>query len=441
MLASGTALSVLILILVSWPESSSTNTAFSGRLPARVERVGMCPPDSVEATLGQDAGLQCHQVLVELLEGPDTGQLFPLTPLFSQATTPGTNPYFASGQIIEVRQSTSAGSISAYHFAERNRSVTLFVLIAAAAASTILAGQWIGARMVLVGIGTIGLLGLYSVPALNQPASALTNQGITSHGVTAAATGVFVLVLIWLLDEPLQFATQLTLLTSSLTAVISVILGRIGLALAHIGGPVPAELLTLSPLSSGSNLAGFVLLGVVIGSVLLISSISRIHIHAVLGYLDLHPESSLASVFFASLGVGRRQTANGIGLFALASLSASLPLIGLFGAEGFSGSQALNNELVASAGLRIAAGVMALVLAGPIASGLATVLLAASKTPNENNDSSDMTVGGRGEIKQQRPPRRREIKQYGTSVIDLTEQPMPAEVSVSRRLRIGIDDL
>ncbi len=418
-----------VLAVKTWPTSTQTGPGVAETMSVRVVRSQSCAAGSFEETLGRAGGLECQEILVEVLNGADSGQLVALDPLFvpvSRAATsegPGSlvGGTFRANEVIQVRIIADEFGRT-YSYIERTRTVGLFLLVGSATAAVLVAGYWFGARAVAVTLGSVVVLVLYAVPALNQP-----NNDQASAGVIVVVTAVMILALILAMDGATKLHSQMAFLASILTTLMIISIGQAFLALTRIGDPVSAATLVLNPSGTGANQQGFVLLGTVIASIVLVHWIANRQVASVMTEASLQStgtdQKTTASLFFDSIGSSQRQTATGISLFVLASLSASLPLLGLFANNSLTTGTALNNEMVAATLVRICAGVLGLVLASPIATGLAALIIG-SLAPVFAVDRSS-------EVLAPRPPMRRE--RSGSN-----ESAGPAGPG---RLRVGVEDL
>ncbi len=451
-------LATTILAIKTWPTAAQAGPSSTENMSVRVVRSQPCTSGSFEETLGHSGGLVCQEVLVEVLKGPDSGQLVALDPLFTPASNPTTSEDlgsllggpFQTDEIIQARVVAGEHGTS-YSYVERTRTIGLFLLIGSAIVAVLVAGYWFGARAVAVIFGSVAVVVLYAVPALNQPLG-----GQTASGIIAIVAAIMILLLVLLMDGASKLHNQMVFLASILTTLMIISISQAFLALTRIGDPVDAASLILNPSGAGANQQGFVLLGTVIASIVLVHWIASRQVASVMAGDNLQQsgdsQSSTASLFFDNVGSSQRQTANGISLFVLASLSASLPLLGLFASNSLTTGAALNNEMLAATLVRIGAGVVGLVLASPIATGLAA-LSVGSLAPA-------LAVDRSGEAQGRRPPLRREHS-LDMPVLDLraarkvtplaapgktlsTEPagvPRAIRTTGPSRLRVGVEDL
>ena len=447
-----------VLAIKTWPTAIQTGPSSAETISVRVVRSQPCTVGSFEETLGRSGGLECQEVLVEVLNGTDAGQLVALDPLFAPAAKVAASEDptsllggpFQTDEIIQAR--ALAGELGmTYSYVERTRTIGLFLLIGSAIAAVLVAGYWFGARAVAVILGSVAVVVLYAVPALNQP---LGEQA--AAGIIAVVTAIMILLLILMMDGATKLHNQMVFLASILSILMIISIGQAFLTLTRIGDPVSAASLILNPSGTGASRQGFVLLGTVIASIVLVHWIASRQVALVVADGDFQSSGdtrpTTTSLFFDNVGSSQRQTANGISLFVLASLSASLPLLGLFSSNSLTTGTALNNEMVAAALVRVCAGVLGLVLASPIATGLAA-LVAGSLAPTFAVDRS-------GEVQDPRPPLRREhsldmpvldfraarklvpLAATGkTASAEPSGTTVPTRPTGPSRLRIGVEDL
>ena len=426
----GTAL----LVIATRPEGRTTPAVYLDRVAARVDRIEPCPPEAPEALLGAGRAMLCHQVLVEALEGPDAGQLLALAPVYGERGTTESPP-FVDNQLIHIR-GLEGPTGTTYHFVGQPRSAALFFVLAILGVVILIAGHRAGIQLLLLVAATLLILTWHTVPALAglQPSAFPADLTILSALLLILALGL-------LLDGPLLIPSQLSFLASGLSITVAIAAGRLLVDTVVSNDPVSAEVLLLNPLGEGSSLEGFVLLALSVGAVFAISRSSRVHVETVLAY-ERHSGGTTAmltqlgytpwsrsSVLFASLNRCRPEATSGLGVFLFASLSGSIPLLLLFGADGVPASQALNNQLLAATAVRITAGAIALALAGPVATGL-TVLVVPLRSPADRS----------GVIHEPRPPIRRHGLGEDEVIVDLNPKAEPVDQPLTRRLRVGIED-
>ncbi len=423
----GSLVSIALLVSFTRAESRTTPAIYRDRLAARVDRSEPCASDSEEAVIGLNQALQCHRVLVEALEGPDTGQLLALAPLYVKRGSSDSSP-FVDNQLIYIR-GLAGPSSTTYHFVGQPRSASLFLVLTILGAVVLVTGHRRGIQLLFLSAATLIVLTWHTVPAL-------VGLDATTSGVelTVLASALSILTVAYFLEGPLRVSTQLSFLASGVSVGLAIGLGILLTTVVGSNDPVSAEVLLLNPLGADSNLEGFVLLGLVVAVVFAIGRSTKAHIDAALGY-ERYLESAAtepvtrSTVFFATLTRCRADAASGVGIFLFASFSGAIPLLMLFGADGVQASQALNNELLAATVVRISAGAIALALVGPIATGIACFAI-----------SHQSPIDRSGEIHEPRPTVRRETLTGDEVAIELEPTVDLVDQPFTSRLRVGVEE-
>lgn len=376
----------------------------------------------------------CHLVQVEFQTGQEAGQLYELAPLFTRQQT---STSFEPGQPISVRPVVQGG-ITTYEFASHSRSGLLVAFLAVGAAVLVLVGKTQGLRVLTIGISALATLHLYALPASISP------DGLSQLGTIAAVAAIVVLATILMLDGPLQVEPQLAFL-SALTTVVSIAgLGHLGIKLADLGSPLSAATLNLNPLNIEPTAQAYLPLSLTVGTVFAAASICKQQVALVSQLRTGNPKATTISVLTTGVNAGRSHAINVMGVFALASCAAALPLLALFSSSAVTASEALNNELVASVLVRLSIGIIGLGMAAPIATLMAVL---ASPTAQVTDRS--------GQIHQPRPTVRRRIDLTQVSVSldsdavtdskrdglgDDAGKASAKPTSVGSRLRVGLDE-
>lgn len=420
------------------PNDQATTVLYLDPIDATVQRSTSCSTQQQELVDESSAHQTCQLVQIELTSGAAEGELYELAPLYTNQD--GLNS-LESGDEVSVRPVWRNAELS-YEFVGQNRSGMLVVIAAACLAGIIIAWQGHGIRLVALGATAIAVLHWYALPAI------VGQGGVTNLPVIAAVSATLILAAVLLMDGPLRLANQVAFLAGVIAVLAMLLIGQILSTAASLGSPVTAATLSLNPLNIEPTAQAYLLLSLTVGAAFVAASIAGNHTRFILTERTANQHLADNTIAAAALTANRARGANAIGIYALASAAASLPVLALFDSTSMSASQALNNELVASTLVRITAGIIGLGLVGPIAASLMALMLPMAEPAADPVDRT-------GQIHEPRPSLRRDPE----IVLDLTEAPEanqrdePVHLSVkdgspkasfattlASRIRVGIEE-
>ncbi|MCC5951785.1 MAG: YibE/F family protein [Acidimicrobiia bacterium] len=366
-IAAVLAFATVIGLVALWPSGESppplpgfATTFFDARVGA-VDEVP-CPG----APIVDDSGLQCAQLRVELLEGPDEGLSVGLD-VFDAGSAD-----FREGEVVVLSYDAAAEPEFRYRFSDRQRTSVLFWLAVLFALAVVLLGRLRGLAA-LVGLAlSLAVLLVFTVPALLDDSDA-----VLVAVVTAAAISFLAIYLAHGFTAMSTVALLGTLGALALTIALSVIF----VSLANLTGLGGDEVTFLRQVSGTIDLRGLLLAGIIIGALGALDDMTVTQASAVFELRAANDRMSTAELYAAGIRIGRDHVASTVNTLVLAYAGAAMPLFLLFAATDQPLAAIANGEIVATEIVRTLVGSIGLVAAVPLTTWLAA-LTARHATPS-----------------------------------------------------------
>lgn len=166
--------------------------------------------------------------------------------------------------------------------------------------------------------------------------------------------------------------TTIAIVSSTITLIITIILGSIFIKIGHLTGLSSEEAGMLSLNQSFLNMKGILLAGIIIGTLGVLDDITIAQTAVVeeLSKTDKYPKN--IDLYSHSMSVGRDHIASMVNTLILAYAGASLPLLLMFINNPHPFSEVINIEIISEEIIRTLIGSIGLILAVPITTFLAT---------------------------------------------------------------------
>ena len=227
--------------------------------------------------------------------------------------------------------------------------------------------------MAIIGlIVSVGVITLYTVPALAKGENASSITLITAYGIAISSI---------LLAHGIKKRTIVALLGTMITLTLAVIITSFLLVFARLSGVGSEEAYTLQlgPLKN-LNLQGLLFGGIIIGTLGVLDDITTAQAATVEEISKANPELSASELYKRGFSVGREHIASLVNTLFLAYAGAALPLFLIFTVNTAEPLwMTLNSEYIAEEIIRTLVGSSALVLAVPITTLLAAKLFSAKQ--------------------------------------------------------------
>ena len=349
-LALGTVLSAVF----TWPTGDRLDTSQGAVFVHGV----------VRATAPTGCGsVQCANVTIELLDGPEAGTTTDLVFPPGRASDPGLTP----GLHVRLARGDGGGTAPvSYEYDDIERGQSLLILALVFAVLVALVARWRGLAA-LIGLAvTFAVLVEYLLPKL------LDGGSPTLTAMTAAGAIVFVAVP---LAHGRGVKSAIAILGTLLGTALCAAFATVGVGVAHLTGLSTDEVPTLIALGSPTTVQGLVLCGAIVGSIGVLNDVTITQASAVVELAAAAPEASRASLIAAGMRVGKDHIASTVYTLALAYAGSALPILLLLTSSGRAGVDAFTSDIVAGEIIRSLAGGVGLVLAVPVTTVLAAACI------------------------------------------------------------------
>jgi len=406
------ALAVLGLVAL-WPRGDGPDLGVpsGGYVDATVTQVqeDTCPGIEV------DAPAPCRVYSAGLTSGPDAGD----TARFAVDPTQFEIPVLDIGDKVVLRQSPNPDTPDPYRYAfsDFQRTTPLLWLAAGFVLVVLIFGRWQGLRALTGLVVSLGVLVVFVVPALlrDSPAVlvALVGTIVVAYAAIYLAHGFGLLS---------TLALAGTLVSLAVTTLLAVVMA----SLTHLSGLGSEEAQVLRVTAEALDLRGLLIAGIVVGALGVLDDVTVSQVSTVAALRRANPALGARQLYTEATRVGRDHVASTVNTLVLAYAGASLPLL-LFFAEGNQPiGRLLTGELVAVEIVRMLVGSIGLVLAVPVTTRLAAIVLAhTSDVPDDGHNHSHTPLPDQPHRPHQQPTPRhaRTAGPYDTPLDDSDQAP------------------
>ena len=341
-----------------WPRGEDTAAAGSATatIPATVQRVidDPCSPGAAEV---------CRRIVVDV-EGREVNLGLNLARVA---------PAVEAGDSVRVSRpggpdaQPAPGQAVHYEFAGVDRRIPLLWIAAVVAVLAAALLRWRGVLAVAGAALSLAVLVWFLVPAI------LSGSPAMLVALVAALTVMFVTLV---LTNGLGAQTLAAALGVSATLAVTCVLGWLAVGFVQLGTSADVDLLTLRASDSSLSLPAISLAALLIGALGVLADTAVTQASAVMALRRANPGFDRGRLYREGFTIGRDHLSATIHTLVLAYAGASLPLLLVFHASGVTTTDALNNEAIAGPIVATAVGCLALILAVPLATALASLLVA-----------------------------------------------------------------
>ena len=333
------------------------------------------PSAGAVLTAGPAPGLPgagtCVQALIAIESGPNAGA----GTLLEFSRGPG-QPNLLAGQTIRVFRQVDPQGATTYGFYDYERTWPLIGLAALFAIVIVAVARWRGLRA-LMGIAiAFGVLVVFLLPALRDGAPAVP--------VALVASAAILFAVIYL-AHGISLRTSAALLGTLTAMLLAAVLSWGAIELTHLTGLSDDQNNEVAAYLGNVSITGLLLAGFIIGSLGVLNDVTITQSSAVFELAQLGPAPSASGaagarrgvrreVFLRAMRVGSDHIASTVYTLLLAYAGSSLPLLLLFSVANRSLADVLTSESVAIEIARSAVRGIALALAVPLTTAIATVL-------------------------------------------------------------------
>ena len=361
----------MIGLVVLWPRHSKLEPAVG--LDAPVELID-ATVRSVTRTPCPGGGLVCQTADVLLTSGAHKDE----SAAIRDAPVGSGIPALHQGDRIVVgrSQDPTTGRVDIY-FADYQRKQSLALLAAVFAVFVVAVARWRGFAS-LVGLGfTFGVLVRFMLPAILDGRSAIA--------VALVGSSSIMLVVLYLAHG--FNARTTTALLGTLTSLgVTGVLAVVFVGATHLSGQGSEEASYLQTAVGTLNLQGLILGGTIIGSLGVLNDVTVTQSSSVWELHHGNPGRGGRSLYRSAMRIGRDHIASTVYTLVLAYAGASLPLLVLFTVVNRRLSDVITSEVVAVELVRTLVGLIGLVLAIPITTALAAMVVSRTDVDAAGHD-------------------------------------------------------
>jgi uncharacterized membrane protein len=352
----------VIGMVVLWPD---------GERPELAEELGL-GGDLVDATVTaselvacfgteEAQGILCREIAFEVTSGGTSGD----TGVFELPAVEATVDLEDGDGIVLTYQSQLEPRFQ-YRFYDFQRDVPLAVLGGLFVLAVVALGRWQGLRA-LLGLVVTGVV----MVAFLFP-SVLDGNDPTAVALVAA---VLIALVALYLTHGVTERTTVALLGTFGALGLTVVLAAVFTSLARFTGFGTEDAYFLQVASTGVDIKGLVLAGIIVGSLGVLDDVTVTQVSAVWQLHQANPTFGARRLYSAAVIIGRDHIASTVNTLVLAYAGASLPLLLLFTQAGRSLVDVAAGELVAVEVVRTLVGSIGLVAAVPLTTALAALVI------------------------------------------------------------------
>ncbi len=366
-LTVGVALvAVLAVVAMAWfwprgeaPELNPGGTALQF-VDATVTGVTIEDCVSIEVA---GAATDCQVVDVEITSGEPSGT----SARFRIQASDLSKPDLSAGHRVVLARNPQAPAEFQYSYVDMQRTTPLLLLGLLFAVAVIAFAGWKGVRA-LLGIGVaLAVIMVFLLPSLLRGNPALP--------VALAATVVIAFAVLYL-AHGLNPSTTVALVGTLVSLAVTAVLAQVFVGLAGFTGLLGDEAVTLRITADVIDLRALLVAGIVIGALGVLDDVTVTQVSTVVELRHRAPDLSRRELYGSAVRVGRDHIASVVNTLVLAYAGASLPLLLVFLQGARPWDRALTSELIAVEVVRTLVGSIGLVLAVPLTTALAALVIA-----------------------------------------------------------------
>lgn len=267
---------------------------------------------------------------------------------------------------------------------DHERTTGLWWLAIAFVLAVLAFGRLSGLRA-LIGLGiTFAVLIWFVVPAI------LAGSSPTLVAVVGSAA---IMLVVLYLTHGLSLTTTVAVAGTLVSLVLTGLLSALSVGFMHLTG-VTDDITTAVGMSTGMDMQGLLLAGIVIGSLGVLDDVTVTQTATVGEVAKANPGFGFLRLYQAGSRVGRSHIASVINTIILAYAGSSLPLMLLLVAGDGSLGQIVSDQVVAQEIVRSVIGTLGIIAAVPVTTALAALL--ASRVPAAVRGDRGLGAAGHG---------------------------------------------
>lgn len=302
------------------------------------------------------------ELRVELLDGPDAGDVVELT------VDVAGFPEISVGDRVALDRTSGGDGEQQYYLTDFQRTPTLVILLVVFVLAVLAISRWQGLRS-LIGLGLSLLVVVrFVVPAITAG---------SSPPVVAMVGAVAVMIITLYLAHGLSELTTAAVVGTTIALGLTVLLGMVFVEQARITGFASEEAVFARFALEGLDLQGLVLAGLIIASLGVLDDVTISQSSTVFALHETDRTLTWGQLFARAMSVGRDHIASVVNTLFLAYAGASIALLLLFSTGDLPTLELLNSELLAEEIVKTIVGSLGLIMAVPVTTALAAAVAVA----------------------------------------------------------------
>jgi len=302
---------------------------------------------------------------IEILTGEEKGDKITVELSIEPGLTP-VNWNFEEGQTVFL-QRTEVDEEVFYSIDGHVRTSPMIFLAMIFVAVSLVVGRIRGLGSLVGLVLSIGVLFGVTIPLLIA--------GYSTFWV-GAITILVVLIPTMYLSHGFNPKTTTALIGTLISLVLAILIGQLFIYLTKLTGLASEEASTLA-LEGGStlNFGGILLLSLIIGAIGVIDDVTVSQVSSVLEIFRANSDLDIADLYERAMVIGRDHIASMVNTLVMAYVGAALPMVMLFYTYNLSAERIVNIEFISEEIVRTLVGSIALVVAVPITTFIASYLI------------------------------------------------------------------
>ncbi|MFF3563888.1 YibE/F family protein [Streptomyces sp. NPDC002574] len=307
----------------------------------------------------------CERATIRVTSGKDTGRTF------TEIVQPSQTRHYTEGQKVLLSYAPAAPKELQYSVADVDRSLPLWLLAGLFAAAVVLVGRLRGILALVALIISFAVLTLFILPAILHGSDPL---------LVAVVGGSAIMLIALYMCHGLNARTSVAVLGTLCSLLLIALLGSVFIDWAVLSGNTSDETGLIHDLYPGIEIHGLLLAGIVIGSLGVLDDVTVTQTSAVWELREADPSAGRRKLYRAAMRIGRDHIASVVNTLVLAYAGAALPLLLLFSIAQRGVLAVAGSELVAEEIVRTLVGSIGLVVAVPLTTALAALVVSADRS-------------------------------------------------------------
>lgn len=287
--------------------------------------------------------------------------------------------------LSKAQGSAEAQGTPAYVFVDFVRTMPIIFLAVLYAVVVIAVARWRGLRALVGLVGAYAVLVAFMLPGLVEGKPPLL---LALVGSTVIMIGVLYFA------HGFSARTSTALLGTMFGLAITALLAAWATDAANLAGVGSHDAATLTNISDNISISGIILCGLIISGLGVLNDVTITQSSAVWELWELAPETSARQLFASAMRIGRDHIASTVYTIAFAYAGAALPVLILVMLYERPLGEALTSAELSEEVIRTLVGSVGLVLAIPVTTLIAVLVVKATGVRGAGKAAGDRTGGG-----------------------------------------------